>query len=117
MKKIYIVDDERSILEALEYMLTNEGYEVRTSPRGSDLLDLNHDLPDLIILDILLSGEDGRQICKLLKSREDTMRIPIVMISAHPNAGFTVTECGADDFIPKPFDIEVLLGIIQKHCG
>ena len=117
MKKVYVVDDERSILEALEYLLIEEGYEVKTLSRGTDLLKLNSDLPDLIILDILLSGEDGRQICKILKSDNRTKKIPVVMISAHPSAKMTIKECGADDFLAKPFEINDLLGLIEKHCG
>lgn len=117
MKKIFVVDDERSILEALEFMLIAEGYDVRTTSKGSDLLKLNQNLPDVILLDLLLSGEDGRQICRKLKARDITRNIPIVMISAHPNASVSVKECGADDFLSKPFDIKDLLSVINKYCN
>ena len=116
MKKIYVADDERSILDALEFMLVEEGYQVRTSSKGYELLRLKSDLPDLIVLDLLLSGEDGRQICKKLKMQENTRNIPIVMISAHPNVMLSVKECGADDFIPKPFDMHELLTVVSKYC-
>lgn len=116
MKKIFVVDDEKSILDALEFMLTEEGYLVKTSARGSDLLKLNSDLPDVIILDVLLSGEDGREIARKLKLDYHTRDIPIVMISAHPNARESVKACGADEFISKPFDIDGLLSTVEKHC-
>lgn len=116
MKKIFVVDDEKSILEALEFMLTEEGYKVNTSLKGSDLLKLNGDLPDVIILDVLLSGEDGREIARKLKLQSKTRNIPIVMVSAHPNARESVAACGADEFIPKPFDIEDLLNTVERHC-
>lgn len=114
-KKIFVVDDERSILEALEFMLIEEGYDVKTASKGNALLRLNGDLPDLILLDVLLSGEDGRDIARQLKKEENTKHIPIIMISAHPNAASTIRECGADDFLPKPFDIDDLLRIVEKH--
>ena len=117
MKKVFVVDDERSILEALKYMLLEEGYEVKTASRGTELLHLDHDLPDVIVLDVLLSGEDGREIARKLKSQKKTKNIPIVMISAHPNAACTIKECGADDFLPKPFDIRELLAVVEKHCA
>ncbi len=117
MKKVFVVDDERSILEALEFMLQEEGYDVRTASRGTALLQLNGDLPDVIVLDVLLSGEDGREIAKRLKSQEKTKNIPIIMISAHPNAERTIKECGADAFLPKPFDIEELLHIVDSSCN
>lgn len=116
MKKVYVVDDERGILEALEFMLQEEGYAVRTSSSGSALLRLDGDLPDLIVLDVLLSGEDGREIARKLKSQDKTKKIPIIMISAHPNAAFTVRDCGADDFLPKPFEIQELLDKVEKYC-
>src|SRR5574339_150831 len=101
-KKVFVVDDERSILEALEFMLLEEGYEVKTASKGAELFRLNGDLPDVILLDVLLSGEDGRDIAKKLKHQDKTKNIPIIMISAHPGAAETVRSCGADDFLPKP---------------
>lgn len=115
MTQVYVVDDEKSILDALEFMLLEEGYDVRTSSRGSALLQLNSNFPDIIILDVRLSGEDGRDIARRLKTQANTKHIPIVMVSAHPNAATTVYACGADDFLPKPFDIDDLLKILEKH--
>lgn len=117
MKKIVVIDDERSILEALEFMLSEEGYHVRTASRGNELLSLTREKPDLIILDLLISGEDGRQLCRMLKTREDTKDIPVIMISAHPNAYHSIKECGADDFLPKPFDMNEFLNVISKYCN
>jgi DNA-binding response OmpR family regulator len=61
------------------------------------------------LLDVLLSGKDGRTIARQLKSQEDTKHIPIIMFSAHPSAEQTAREAGADDFIAKPFEIDDLL--------
>lgn len=117
MKKIVVVDDERSILEALEFMLSEEGYAVKTASHGNELLRLTSEKPDLIVLDLLISGEDGRQLCRMLKTREDTKDIPVIMISAYPNAQHFIKECGADDFLPKPFDMHEFLTVISKYCN
>jgi len=118
-KKILVVDDDPDILDALRFMLEDSGYEVKTTEKGEYaeyLRDTNGGLPDVIILDVLLSGKDGRLICQKLKSQEETKRIPIIMISAHPNAKQSVTAVGADDFIAKPFDMDELLAKIAQYC-
>ena len=119
VKKILVVDDDPDILDALQFMLEDAGYEVKTTEKGEyaeNLHDTNGGLPDVIILDVLLSGKDGRLICQKLKSQEETKRIPIIMISAHPNAKQSVTAVGADDFIAKPFDMDELLAKIAQYC-
>lgn len=117
-KKILVVDDDPDILEAIRLTLEDEGYAVTMSEKGEyaeNLHDGNGGLPDLIILDVLLSGKDGRLICKQLKGRNDTRGIPIVMISAHPDAERSVRDVGADAFVAKPFDIDALLAVIARH--
>ncbi len=109
-KKILVVDDEPDILEFLQIILLEEGYEVITSDKGEFLEQLhNGGLPNLIIVDVLLSGKDGREIVKHLKSQEETRHIPVIMCSAHPSAEHTAREAGAEDFIAKPFEIDLLL--------
>jgi DNA-binding response OmpR family regulator len=109
-KKILVVDDEPDILEFVQAILEDEGYMVATTSKGEYVETLhNGGLPDLIVLDVLLSGKDGRAIARQLKSQENTKRIPIIMFSAHPSAEQTALEAGADDFIAKPFEIDNLL--------
>ena len=118
-KKILVVDDDPDILDALQFMLEDAGYEVTTTEKGDyaeNLHDTNGGLPDVIILDVLLSGKDGRLICQRLKDQEETRHIPIIMISAHPNARQSVKAVGADDFVAKPFDMDELLAKIAKYC-
>ncbi len=109
MKNILVVDDDPDILDAIQFVLEDAGYNVKTTQKGEYAENLHKNLPDLIILDVLLSGKDGRTICQKLKSQEDTKNVPIIMISAHPSAQQTVKEVGADGFIAKPFDISMLL--------
>jgi len=115
-KRLLVVDDEPDILEFLRVILEEEGYEVVTSVKGDYLEQLhNGGLPHLILLDVLLSGKDGREIVKYLKSQQETKHIPVIMFSAHPSAEQTSRRAGADDFLAKPFDIEVLLAKIAHY--
>ncbi len=112
-KDILVVDDEPDILEFLQVILEEESYEVVTSEKA-EYLERLHDggLPQLILLDVLLSGKDGREIVKFLKGKPETKAIPIIMFSAHPSAEETARAAGANDFLAKPFDIDVLLAKI-----
>jgi DNA-binding response OmpR family regulator len=115
-KRILIVDDEPDILEFLQVILEEEGFTVVTSDKGDYLEQLhNGGLPHLILVDVLLSGKDGREIVKYLKSQEETKAIPIIMFSAHPSAERMARQAGADDFLAKPFDIDVFLTKIRKY--
>lgn len=112
-RRILVVDDEPDILEFLEIILDEEGYEVTTTNKGDYLERLhNGSLPHLILLDVLLSGKDGRDIVKYLKREPETKHIPVIMFSAHPSAEETARQAGADDFLAKPFNIDVLLARI-----
>jgi CheY-like chemotaxis protein len=117
-KKILVVDDEPDILEFLQVILEEEGYTVATTDKG-EYVEKLHDggLPDLILLDVLLSGKDGREIVKQLKSQEETKHIPVIMFSAHPSAEATARACGAEDFVAKPFDIPVLLEKVEQYLS
>ena len=117
-KYILVVDDDPDILDAIRDTLEDAGYEVKTTEKGEDAENLNNisgELPALIILDVLLSGMDGRVICKKLKKQKKTKHIPIIIISAHPSAGLSSTEAGADEFIAKPFDVDFLLEKIAQY--
>lgn len=115
-EKIVIVDDDEGILEAFTAMLESENYNVSGYSNGDSLLKISKEkMPTLIILDVLLSGQDGREICKQLKQNPETKKIPIIMISAHPSIEKSVQECGADDFIKKPFEMDDMLKKVSKY--
>ena len=115
-KKILVVDDEPDILEFLQVIMEEEGYTVATTTKGEYVEKLHHGgLPDLILLDVLLSGKDGREIVKRLKQQEETNHIPVIMFSAHPSAEETARVAGADDFVAKPFEIDVLLNKVARY--
>ncbi|WP_256009072.1 response regulator [Desertivirga xinjiangensis] len=116
-KKILVVDDDPAILDSVEVMLDFEGFGVSKLSKGSDVLALTDDLPDLILLDIWLSGEDGKEICKQLKAKPQTRGIPIILVSASRELEKSAKEAGADDFLAKPFEMNVLISKINLLTG
>jgi DNA-binding response OmpR family regulator len=117
---ILVIDDDPDILDAIRAMLEDEGHHVQTSEKGDyaeSLRDIAGGLPDLIILDVLLSGKDGRAICRKLKEQSETNHIPIIMISAHPDAGGSVKDVGADAFVAKPFSIDDFLELVDRFLS
>ena len=116
MKKVLIVDDDVGIVEVLKLIVEDGGFRVETIYKADETIkEAIIFQPDLILLDVLISGIDGRDICKELKTETQTKDIPVIMISAHPGAAQSVKNCGADDFIAKPFDLDQLLGKIKQH--
>jgi DNA-binding response OmpR family regulator len=113
-KKIMIADDDPGIVDAVEMLLEFEGYAVTSTVDGATVLDMKDQLPDLLLLDIWMSGEDGRDICKQLKSNSLTKNIPVIMISASRDIKSSALAAGADDFIAKPFEMDELLKKIES---
>ncbi len=114
---ILVVDDDEGIVEVIQIVLEGEGYTVRTATNGDCLQDLADNLPNLILLDVLLSGDDGRDICKSLKRNEATRHVPVIMLSAHSDASKVADAGGADDFLEKPFDVDRLIEIVAQHLA
>lgn len=115
MIKILVVDDDPDILEAIQLILSTGGYDSATTTKGEETYERVKEYePDIIILDVLLSGNDGRTICQNLKRMKETTHIPVIMISAHPTAKESVKKCGADGFVAKPFSVSELLDEINK---
>ena len=110
-----IADDDPGILDAVEAMLEFGGYDVSTTSNGATLLEMKEGFPDLLLLDIWMSGTDGRDVCKLLKQDDKTREMPIIMISASTELEKSAKEAGADDFLEKPFDMDELLDKIKFH--
>jgi len=111
-EKILIVDDEEDILSLVEYNLKKEGYRTIGVKTGEAALQLvEEETPDLIILDLMLPEMDGLEVCRILKSNENTSDIPIIMLTAKGEETDIVVglEIGADDYVTKPFSPRVLL--------
>ncbi|NOX97944.1 MAG: response regulator transcription factor [Nitrospirae bacterium] len=115
-EKILVVDDEKDIGELIEYNLGKEGYRVITAYDGEEVLKrLRGDLPQLILLDIMLPGIDGLEVCRILKRDPRTSGIPIIMLTAKGEEADIVAglELGADDYVTKPFKVRELLARVR----
>lgn len=119
---ILIVEDERDIVEMIEYNLEKEGYGTVSVRTGEDALSVaKKKRPDLIILDIMLPGMDGFETCKKLKTSEITAQIPIIMLTAKSREADKVAglEIGADDYMTKPFSPRELSArikaVLRRH--
>jgi two-component system phosphate regulon response regulator PhoB len=119
MRRILAVDDDSDILEVLQYILEDSGFEVDTLTDGHLLLDkIKESQPDLILLDIMLGNLDGRDLCKIVKTQKDTSDIPIILVSASHDISGSLNQIGApDDFVSKPFDINALLRSINRQLN
>lgn len=110
-----IADDDPGIVDAIEMLLEFEGYQVTSTVNGATVLEMKEDsLPDLLLLDIWMSGEDGRDICKKFKQVDLTKNIPVIMISASRDIKESAMAAGADDFLAKPFEMNELLAKIKS---
>jgi DNA-binding response OmpR family regulator len=116
-KRILAIDDNPYILEILDELLRYYGYEIKVSSNAENVLDqINKFKPNLLLLDVMLDGKDGRDLCKIIKGNKSTETLPIILISATPGVSENVNEeGGADDYVAKPFDIYNLLEKVEKH--
>ncbi|MFZ2356785.1 MAG: response regulator [Candidatus Omnitrophota bacterium] len=113
---ILIVEDEKDIVKMLDYNLKKEGFKTLIAHDGEDALDAaNTKLPDLILLDLMLPGLDGFEVCKTLKAERKTASIPIIMLTAKSQESDKIVglELGADDYVTKPFSPRELLARIK----
>ncbi len=112
---VLVIDDNEDILSMLQAMLQHQGYKTSILDRTYELIQKIDTLqPDIILMDKLLSGSDGCEFCRQLKADPVLAKIPVIMISAHPQAATECLEAGADFFIEKPFEMDHLLQTLAK---
>jgi DNA-binding response OmpR family regulator len=113
--KILVADDTPAILDVLRQMLEMEGYDVVTTPDGQEVLRLlDAEQPDLLLLDIRLSGCDGRDLCRHIKQQATLCQIPILLMSAYQDMQQMEAQSGADGSLQKPFQMSTLLATIAS---
>lgn len=115
-ESILVVEDEEDILELVKYNLAKEGYRVSGAASGEVALkSARSSLPDLIVLDLMLPGIDGLEVCKILKNDSKTQHIPVIMLTAKSEDSDIITglEIGADDYLAKPFTPKVLIARVR----
>lgn len=115
MSKILIIDDDPDVRTVMNVLMKKQGYEVATAINREDALyRLKEFMPSVILMDVLLSGSDGREFCREIKQSKEMKHIPVIMVSAHPGAAENIKSYGADDFISKPIDTISLLDKVEQ---
>lgn len=120
MKKILVVDDNRDILDLITLLLEIEGYEVMAVDNGHELnRNMEQFHPDIVIMDVMLGGLDGRDLCANIKENRQTSNIPIIMISASHDLQIHSMKknCRPNDFLAKPFNIDCLIEKVQLQLA
>jgi DNA-binding response OmpR family regulator len=118
-KRILIVDDNELMTEVMTYILTGNGYEVIALNGGDNIFnDIKAVRPDLLILDALLPGMDGSDICKLIKLNRDTQNLPVIICSGNDNIDDALSQKGApNDVLHKPFNIDNLIEKVEHQLA
>jgi len=114
--RILVVDDEQDIRDLVKYNLEKEGFDISPVTTGEEAIQIARKIkPDLILLDLMLPGLDGLEVCKILKQEKETSEIPVIMLTAKGEESDVVTglEIGADDYISKPFSPNVLIARVR----
>lgn len=105
-KSIYVVEDNANIREIIDFLLTEEAYQVKTySNIASFWKEIKVNVPDLIVLDVMLPDGNGIEVCSKLKADYKTHEVPVMMMSANNQLSTLKNKCKAEDFINKPFDL------------
>ena len=117
-KKVFIFDDNIEILVLCTEILEDLGLEVKTSPTTNSVEEqVSSYMPDLIFMDNWLPDISGIEATKIIKSNEKLKHIPVIYFSANSNIGALANEAGADEFLAKPFDIDLFEKTVKKYTG
>lgn len=114
--KLLLVEDDTALAELLEFRFANEGYDVRVTPDGEEAMVMAaEDVPDLVILDWMIEGISGIEVCRRLRRAKETAHVPIIMLTAREGEDDRVRglETGADDYVTKPFSPRELLARVS----
>jgi len=116
MKQIHVVEDDQDIRQIIEFLLEDEGYQVKLFPNVTSFhAAMAKSIPDLFLLDVMLPDGNGIELCEEIRTTQMIKNIPIIVMSANAQAGNVFRQCSADDFISKPFDINDILSKINKQ--
>ncbi|HET6765851.1 MAG TPA: response regulator [Chitinophagaceae bacterium] len=116
-RKILIADDDPGIRDIFQIVLVKAGYNIEVKDDANEIFENNFRIPDLFLIDRLLSGVDGLDVCRYLKNNKQTSQIPVIMVSASPDIDKVALRAGADDFIEKPFELSHLIKVIERNIA
>ena len=117
MKKcIYVVEDNPSIREIIEFLLLEEEYEVSTYANAASFWQQMHQVvPDMVVLDVMLPDGNGLEICNRIKTNAKTHNLPVMVMSANNYLSQVKSKCPADEYINKPFDLNDFANRIERY--
>lgn len=116
MAHILLIEDDPGIVDALVTILESEGHETTVLTDGALVEShLRNHMPDIILLDLWVPHISGNELCERIKLEPETKQIPVIVVSANHAAPRIAKQCGADDFLAKPFEMEALLALIAKY--
>ena len=118
-RRVLIVEDEAGIAEVLADLLGDEGYETAVSVDGAALAAVVDAPPALILLDVMMPGMDGPEVCRRLKADPRTARVPVVFLTAlRPETlAARLGDCPHEGVLPKPFTLDSVLAVVRRHLG
>jgi DNA-binding response OmpR family regulator len=115
MKKVLVLDNDEGVLDVMQEALNYEGFKVKIIEETNNIFSVIEDFdPDLIILDYILSGINGGEICHQIKANPKTTDLPVIIMSAYPRVIRSLGYYGCDDFISKPFDLDDIVRRIKN---
>ena len=115
-KRVLVIDDDEDILEILNLVFLESGYDIVTSNTSDAADDIKVIQPDIVLLDVRITGspKDGPDICREIKAQLATRHLPVMLVSGETDLKLIAQECGADAYIAKPFDIFELLSQVEE---
>jgi two-component system response regulator VicR len=118
-KRILVIDDDEDILEILNIIFQENGYDIVISSTGEAAEHIRVIQPDIVLLDVRIVGsaKSGPEICKEIKSQLETRHLPVMLVSGETDLAMIAQECGADSFMAKPFDIFELLSQVKEYLS
>jgi DNA-binding response OmpR family regulator len=114
-KRILIIEDDTDILDSMQLILEEEGFDVIGLSHIEPVEEIAEYQPKLILLDVRLTGEYGNVFCCTLKQSKLTTNIPVILVSGASNLVEIARKCKADDFLPKPFDLDILVELVKRY--
>jgi CheY-like chemotaxis protein len=115
MKRVLVAEDDPAIIDALSLILGAEGYDVLTAKNKEQIFQRLEQDPQLVLLDIRLSGTDGAETCQEIKQQEKYADVPVMLMSANPDIETIAQEVGANGYIRKPFEMMQLLSELDRY--
>ena len=115
-QRILVVDDDSGVLEAINIILVDSGFKVKTIMRADEFEKVMTSFrPDLVMLDIWMPKISGEELCRKIKGNDDLKKIPVVLLSASNRTEKISKKCKADDYLTKPFDMEDLIETVKRN--